>query len=151
MHSLRLVLLLAFVGLAAPAFAETIQDRAVRELVNQGFDSITMQRTLLGRVRIIGVAPGLRREIVVNLRTGEVLRDYTQRVAADNGSADIAESEDGGSTDRSTSSDSSAKSGDSSGQDASASSGGEGTRSNDRTGQRDRDRGDDKDEDKSDH
>ncbi len=77
------ILIALCLGLALPATAETAQDRVVRELRQQGYDSFSGQRTLLGRVRIVATAPGWRREVVLNPRTGEILRDYARRLKDD--------------------------------------------------------------------
>lgn len=74
-------LLAASLFAPGPASAESLQDRVVGELQAQGFDVVEGRSTLLGRYRIVAEAPGLRREIVLNLRTGEVLRDLVQHVS----------------------------------------------------------------------
>ena len=61
---------------ACHAGAQTIQDQVVSQLKAQGYDSIRVSRTLLGRTRIIADSDESRREIVVNPRTGEILRDF---------------------------------------------------------------------------
>ena len=58
------------------ALAETVQDSIVRQLQDQGFSRIEIQRTLLGRVRIEAYSNTLERELVFNPSTGEILRDY---------------------------------------------------------------------------
>ena len=55
--------------------AASFEDQVVAQLTSQGYKSITMERTLLGRVRIIGQNASGRREIILNPRTGEILRD----------------------------------------------------------------------------
>ena len=65
----------AAVGAASMSFAETFADQVVRQLVAQGFANIEVEATLLGRLRIKGRnATGLR-EIILNPKTGEILRD----------------------------------------------------------------------------
>lgn len=66
---------LAAVMAAGTAQAESYADGIVRQLKRQGFDRITVERTLLGRVRIVATSREGRREIIVNPRTGEILRD----------------------------------------------------------------------------
>lgn len=66
---------LAAVMAAGTAQAESYADGIVRQLKRQGFDRITVERTLLGRVRIVATGREGRREIIVNPRTGEILRD----------------------------------------------------------------------------
>ena len=46
----------------------------------QGYDDIAVERTLLNRERIVARSSTLRREIVLDPRTGEILRDYWQSV-----------------------------------------------------------------------
>jgi hypothetical protein len=67
---------LASLAAATPAAAETLADRIVAELRRQGYSRISVSRTLLGRVRIAAVSRRHSREIIVNPRTGEILRDY---------------------------------------------------------------------------
>lgn len=61
--------------LGGPAFAQDFVERITRQLRAQGFDEIGVQRTLLGRTRILAEGRSGRREIIVNPRTGEILRD----------------------------------------------------------------------------
>ena len=56
-------------------FAKTFTESVLDQLRNQGFDRISVQRTLLGRTQIIARGNGGRREIILNPRTGEILRD----------------------------------------------------------------------------
>ena len=59
-----------------PALAQSAQDSIVAQLSQQGFRNITVSRTFLGRTRILATSNDLRREIVFNPTTGEILRDY---------------------------------------------------------------------------
>lgn len=70
------VLILVVCLSAGQAWAQTPQDRVVEQLFQQGYTSIQINRTWLGRVRIIALNDEARREIVLNPRTGEILRDY---------------------------------------------------------------------------
>lgn len=70
---LRLVLL-ALTLAAAPAAAET-RDEIVHQMGREGYTSIRVQRTWLGRERIVATGPAGTREVVLNPSTGEVLRD----------------------------------------------------------------------------
>ncbi|WP_407494693.1 hypothetical protein [Pseudooceanicola sp. MF1-13] len=61
------------------ATAAVAQDRVqglIQSLQTQGFSRIKVERTWLGRTRIEARGPNGEREIIVNDRTGEVLRDY---------------------------------------------------------------------------
>lgn len=65
-----------FAGLATPAFANPHVDRVVTMLQSDGYESIEIERTWLGRIRIEAEKGELEREIVLNRSTGEILRDY---------------------------------------------------------------------------
>ena len=67
------VVLLLATGRAA--LAEDFVAAIVRDLQSQGYAGITTERTLLGRVRIVAESATARREIILNPRTGEILRD----------------------------------------------------------------------------
>ncbi len=60
---------------AGPCFASGFQDEIVATLRAQGYDQITVEVTLLGRVKITAFKMSNQREIVINPRTGEILRD----------------------------------------------------------------------------
>lgn len=61
--------------LVATGAVADVETAIVRRLRADGYGDITVSRTLLGRVRIVATKPGLRREIILNPQTGEVLRD----------------------------------------------------------------------------
>ena len=84
-------------------WAQTTTDTITRQLRAQGYTSVEVSRTLLGRARIVARRPGEQREIIVNPRTGEILRDYWQgnRVSTGGGLLDRSpdtetETDDGG-------------------------------------------------------
>ncbi|MCE8523091.1 hypothetical protein KBY30_19030 [Ruegeria pomeroyi] len=60
------------------AWAQSGTEAITRQLKAQGYTSVEVSRTLLGRARIVAKRPGEQREIIVNPRTGEILRDYWQ-------------------------------------------------------------------------
>ena len=66
---------LAAIVAAGPAFAQSLTDSIVAQLRQQGFKRIQVERTLLGRTRIRADGTDGRREIILNPRTGEILRD----------------------------------------------------------------------------
>lgn len=70
----------AFLMLAGGAAgAETPADSIVRQLREQGYVEFSVDRTWLGRIQVIALAPdGTRREIVLSPGTGEILRDYVE-------------------------------------------------------------------------
>ena len=70
-----LTLVAAAAVAAAPVFAEDMVAGIIRQLEDQGFDTVTTERTLLGRVRIMAVSQDGLREIILNPRSGEILRD----------------------------------------------------------------------------
>ena len=63
---------------ASPALSDDRTDSIVRQLRDQGYNSIKVSRTFLGRTRIVATVGDAQREIIVNPRTGEILRDYSQ-------------------------------------------------------------------------
>ena len=70
-----LALAAAALALSAVPGAAAPLDRIVADLRALGYDRIEVQRTLLGRTRILAESEGAQREIIVNPRTGEILRD----------------------------------------------------------------------------
>lgn len=67
------VLAVAFASSAA--WADSFQTAVVAQLRGEGYREINVERTMLGRVRIVGAKAGGSREIILNPRTGEILRD----------------------------------------------------------------------------
>lgn len=67
--------LMAAIVSATVAGAATFQDKIVHDLRLQGYGDVFVQTTFLGRVRIRATKGDDQREIVLNPRTGEVLRD----------------------------------------------------------------------------
>ena len=65
-----------WVGMSAAALALTIEERLVAGLQGQGYVILEQGYTFLGRLRIVAQNDQIRREMVVNPGTGEVLRDY---------------------------------------------------------------------------
>ena len=78
LRTLCLVMLIGLLSWAAPAQAQTVQDRIVTQLTAEGFSDIRVSRTWLGRVRIVAEEDGTRREVVINPANGLILRDFTQ-------------------------------------------------------------------------
>ncbi len=62
-------------GMTAASAGE-IADEIVRQLRQIGYSEVDVTRTLLGRERIVARSKERSREIVVNPRTGEILRDF---------------------------------------------------------------------------
>ncbi len=63
------------VATAPMAWAQTFAEQIVQQLVDQGYVNIQVEATLLGRLRISADGSGGQREIILNPRTGEILRD----------------------------------------------------------------------------
>ena len=59
--------------------AQTPQESVLTQLQAQGFDDFNINRTFLGRIRIVALSDDLRREIVFNPNTGEILRDFWEQ------------------------------------------------------------------------
>lgn len=86
LRRLLVVVALATAALPHAAQADT-RDQIIAEMKAQGFTRITVQGTLLGRTRILAERPGGRREVVINPRTGVILRDYSTGAAGTTRSA----------------------------------------------------------------
>lgn len=83
----RGVLMLGVAALAgaAPAFAKDIVADIVGQLEARGYDQISVSRTWLGRARIVAKGARGSREIIVNPATGEILRDLSEGSVAGGG------------------------------------------------------------------
>ena len=64
----------------SPVHAQSIQDSIVMQLQEQGYTDIVVNRTLLGRVRVVARNQTYERELVFNPTTGELLRDYWRTI-----------------------------------------------------------------------
>ena len=84
----RKFLFLASTAIAVPgwAVAGPVEDQIVALLSEQGYTTIKMSRTLLGRRRIVAIGAERRREIIFNPRTGEILRDFWEEIGSDGSS-----------------------------------------------------------------
>lgn len=82
-------------ALASPAAAQDYVDSIVHQLKKQGYRSIVLERTLLGRVRILADRKDGEREIIVNPRTGEILRDLWIPVDGTKGKVTIIDDHSG--------------------------------------------------------
>ncbi|HRK43275.1 MAG TPA: hypothetical protein PLH11_09550 [Gemmobacter sp.] len=67
-------------ALALPASAESVAETVARQLREQGYQKIETSYTWLGRLRVNAVQGEMRREIVINPNTGEILRDYEMMI-----------------------------------------------------------------------
>ena len=83
MKQLAIILLTISALAAVPvAGAEPVEDEIISQLREQGYDTIRVSRTILGRRRIEATSELYWREIIVNPRTGEILRDYWRALSA---------------------------------------------------------------------
>lgn len=91
---------LALAASTGAVLASSFSEDVVAQLVKLGFSDITAETTLLGRVRILAKRSDGVREIVLNPRTGEVLRDTWLPTAGGNAPRtvlnDIDDGENGG-------------------------------------------------------
>lgn len=87
-----LLLTVMLAAQASPALAQSYEAALMAQLQREGYARISMTTTLLGRIRIQAEGQKGQREIVLNPRTGEVLRDVWH--VADKGD------DDGGEKDR---------------------------------------------------
>lgn len=78
-RSIVIILCLATAPSAAPAASH---DALIQALAAEGYTRIEISRTWLGRTRISATGPGRTREIVLNRRTGEILRDFEDVAAS---------------------------------------------------------------------
>ena len=115
---------------ATPLYAQNYEQAILAQLRQDGYEQITVTTTLLGRIRFVAGGAQGQREIVLNPRTGEVLRDVLLLAS---------QADDGGSSGGR----SSGSGGGSSGSDASGSSGND---DNDDNGDDDNDDNDDNDD-----
>lgn len=90
-----LIGLVAGAAMAGPALAQGVVDDVVAQLRRQGFRSIVTERTLLGRIRIIATRSDGSREIIINPRTGEILRDFWTARSGGKGKVEIIEDRSG--------------------------------------------------------
>ena len=67
---------------ASFALATTFQDSIILDLRTSGYRQISVESTWLGRIRILASKGAEQREIVLNPRTGEVLRDVVRVATA---------------------------------------------------------------------
>lgn len=75
-------------SLATASYAAEPEAVLVAQLEKAGYTIEIVSTTLLGRIRIDATRDGIRREIVINPRTGEILRDFEAPILfADNESS----------------------------------------------------------------
>lgn len=67
--------LVCVAALGSAALAAGPVDRILDDLSRLGYGQVTVERTLLGRTRIVASNKDTEREIILDPRTGEILRD----------------------------------------------------------------------------
>lgn len=78
----KLVLGLAFLAaMTVPSWAQTPEEMIIASLEEQGYHVVMRDRTWLGRIWLLVENGEVRREIVFNPGTGEVMRDYAVMIA----------------------------------------------------------------------
>jgi hypothetical protein len=92
----RLILaLICAWAMGLPALAQTMDARITTSLEAQGYRIVTLYYTWLGRIYVIAESDTVRREMVFNPATGEVLRDYAVQLGGSQ-TAETRESSDRG-------------------------------------------------------
>ena len=81
----REFILLGAAAIAVPAAAQTnpFVDALVLMLQEQGYKRFRINRTWLGRLRIRAISDMYRREIIMNPKTGEILRDFWELIGVE--------------------------------------------------------------------
>lgn len=90
-----LTALVAVAWVGSPARAQDFVASVVAQLRKQGFRSVIQERTLLGRVRLIAKRSDGTREIIINPRTGEILRDLWIPLRGKSGEVTIIDDKSG--------------------------------------------------------
>jgi hypothetical protein len=93
-RALIVILALALTG-TGQARADEPVDRILRDLKRLGYQTVSVERTLLRRTRILAQSPEAQREIIVNPNTGEILRDLWIPLSAVSSSGDSRDLLDG--------------------------------------------------------
>lgn len=78
MKLLRMALLGAGLLWGGIAHAQSTPEEIAAQLIAEGYTDVQIERTLLGRVRIVAIGADGRREIVIQPTTGAILRDRVQ-------------------------------------------------------------------------
>ncbi len=85
MRLIKLSFLFLVLLVSKPVSAQSVIDQITGQLRAQGFSKIEVSDTWLGRARIEAKSRDWEREIIVNPRTGEILRDYSESRGSSNG------------------------------------------------------------------
>ena len=84
---------------ASSASAATPLERVMAQLTQQGFEVTEMERTWLGRIKIEATNGEIKREIVFNRTSGEILRDIWRDLEDDDDDDSFEDSSDDDSED----------------------------------------------------
>jgi len=124
LRHIKIILVALLVVAAVPAFSGEASpvETVVSELADQGYEVARVSRTFWGRVKIVARKDDLEREVILNPKTGEILRDLVRRRRAGqgsdgSGSGTLGDAEDDDEKDDDKSGDDSSGSHDSSGSD----------------------------------
>jgi hypothetical protein len=79
-------------GSAGATMARDFADTIVSQLRSQGYTDVTVSSTWLNRTRIFAQSSDAQREIILNPRTGEILRDLY--IGDDSGSRIVDDDDD---------------------------------------------------------
>lgn len=79
MRALSIIMSVVFLSLATTASAQSLEETVITRLKDDGWTCIVRSKTLIGRVRLIGLREGEIREVVIEPRTSEILRDIVIR------------------------------------------------------------------------
>lgn len=82
------------IAVALPASAETKVEAITRQLMEQGYSEIEVSRTFLRRIQIEAKKGNAEREIIINPRSGEILRDYWEHEDNDDESGILGDRDD---------------------------------------------------------
>lgn len=74
LKTIRNAILVAVI-VASPAYGQDLGAQVTEQLHRQGYSDVSISRTLLGRLRVTAQSSRYRREIVLDPRNGEILRD----------------------------------------------------------------------------
>ena len=80
--------------MANAALGATPLERVMAQLTAQGFEVVEMERTWLGRIKLEATNGSIRREIVFDRTSGEILRDIWKESDRDNNENDDEDDDD---------------------------------------------------------
>lgn len=101
LRHIKIILVVLLTASAAPAFsgAATPVETVSAQLADQGYQVETVSKTFWGRVKIVAVKDDREREVIVNPKTGEILRDLVRGRKVGQGSEGSGSGKSGGADD----------------------------------------------------